>query len=78
LSRENPGRGGGAVGTDCSLEQLEFQGLGSRRVEAGFDAGRATSDGGVLLLREAAQRTGLLRDFAECLRDYRNPERSRQ
>jgi hypothetical protein len=43
-------------------------------VEAGFDAGRATSDGGVLLLREAAQRTGLLRDFAECLRDYRNPD----
>jgi Transposase DDE domain group 1 len=61
------------VGTDCSSEQLEFQGLGSRRVVAGFDAGRATSDGGVLLLREVVQQTGLLRDFAGCFRDYRNP-----
>jgi hypothetical protein len=54
--------------------QLEFQGVGSRQVVAGFDAGRATSDGGVLLLREAAQRTGLLGAFARCFRDYRNPD----
>ena len=59
--------------TDCSSEQLEFQGLGSRRVVAGFDAGRVTSDGGVLLLREVSRRTGLLRHFAGCFRDYRNP-----
>jgi hypothetical protein len=62
------------VETDCREAQLEFQGLGSRQVVAGFDAGRATSDGGVLLLREAARRTDLLRDFAKCFRDYRNPE----
>jgi DDE family transposase len=61
------------VETDCRSEQLEFQGLGSRRVVAGFDAGRATSDGGVLLLREVAGQSGLLRDFAGCFRDYRDP-----
>jgi Transposase DDE domain group 1 len=62
------------VETDCMEAQLEFQGVGSRQVVAGFDAGRATSDGGVLLLREAAQRTGLLGAFARCFRDYRNPD----
>jgi Transposase DDE domain group 1 len=62
------------VETDCREAQLEFQGVGSRQVVAGFDAGRATSDGGVLLLREAAQRTGLLGAFARCFRDYRNPD----
>jgi hypothetical protein len=62
------------VETDCREAQLEFQGVGSRQIVAGFDAGRATSDGGVLLLREAAQRTGLLGAFARCFRDYRNPD----
>jgi len=62
------------VETDCREAQREFQGVGSRQIVAGFDAGRATSDGGVLLLREAAQRTGLLGAFARCFRDYRNPD----
>lgn len=57
--------------TDCTTEQLEFQGLGRRRVVAGFDAGRATSDGGVVLLREVAERSGVLRDFARCFHDHR-------
>ncbi|MGH7802979.1 MAG: IS1380 family transposase [Candidatus Binatia bacterium] len=60
---------------DCTSEQIEFQGLGRRKVVAGFDAGRATSDGGVMLLREVAERSGLLRDFAACFRDHRDPTR---
>jgi hypothetical protein len=60
--------------TDCSANQLEFQGFGGRRVEAAFDGGRQTSDAGLLLLREIAERTGLLRRFAACFRDYRRPE----
>jgi hypothetical protein len=43
-------------------------------VVARFDGGRITSDGGVLLLREAAERTGLLRQFAQCFTDHRDPE----
>lgn len=58
--------------TDCSAEQLEFQGLGGRRVEAAFDAGRTSSDGGVLLLREYTERTGLLRQLAACFTDHRS------
>ena len=59
--------------TDCTAEQLSFQGIGGRQVVAAFDAGRITSDAGVLLLREVAERTGVLRRFAQCFRDYRDP-----
>jgi hypothetical protein len=62
------------VRTDCSADQLEFQGFGGRRVEAGFDGGRQTSDAGLLLLREVAERTGLLRRFAGCFTDHRRQD----
>jgi hypothetical protein len=66
-----------AVRTDCTSEQLEFQGLGRRRVVARFDAGRASSDGGgTLLLREVAERTGWLRRLAACFRDGRDRART--
>lgn len=44
-------------------------------MEAAFDAGRVTSDGGLLLLRELVKRTGLLRQFAGCFTDNRDPGR---
>ncbi|MCK9988955.1 MAG: hypothetical protein AzoDbin1_05427 [Azoarcus sp.] len=62
--------------TDCTSNQLEFQGLGRRRVVGCFDAGRTSSDaGGTLLLREVAQRTGWLQRFAACFRDGRDRAR---
>jgi hypothetical protein len=63
------------VETECNAGQLVFAGLGRRSVEGAFDAGRTTSDAGVLLLREVAERSGLLRRFASCFRDLRDPER---
>ena len=60
--------------TDCTAGQLEFQGFGRREVVGAFDGGRQTSDGGVLLLREVAERTGLIRRFAACFTDHRKPE----
>jgi hypothetical protein len=63
------------VQTDCREAQLVFQGLGGRQVVGQFDAGRITSDAGVLLLREVAERSGLLRDFAACFTDHREPAR---
>lgn len=60
--------------TDCSAGQLEFLGFFGRRIEAAFDGGRQTSDAGLLLLREVAERTGLLRRFAACFTDYRRPD----
>lgn len=61
--------------TECSRNQLAFQDFGSRRVEAAFDGGRQTSDAGLLLLREVAERTGLLRRFAEGFTDHRRADR---
>jgi len=40
-----------------------------------FDGGRITTDGGGLLLREAERVTGIIRRFADCFTDYRDPER---
>ncbi len=58
---------------ECNVEQLSFQGVGKRQIVARFDGGQLSSDGGGLLLREVERRTGLLRQFAACFRDYRNP-----
>ena len=60
--------------TECRTDQLIFQGFGGRQVVAAFDGGRLSSDGGVLLLREVAERTGMLRRFASCFVDHRNPD----
>ncbi len=58
--------------TECKAEQLEFQGFGRRQGVASFDGGRISSDGGLLLLREVAQHSGLLKRFARCFADYRD------
>lgn len=59
--------------TECRAEQLEFQPLKARKVIARFDGGEITSDGGLLLLREAAHRTRLLERFCACFVDHRSP-----
>lgn len=41
---------------------------------AAFNGGRMSQDGGLLLLREVAEGTGLIRRFAACFRDYRRAE----
>src|SRR6266540_1553992 len=65
--------GGGVEQTECNGAQLSFQALGRREVVAKFDGGQLSSDGGGLLLRETERRVGIIKQFAECFRDYRNP-----
>ena len=60
--------------TACNGIQLEFQGLGRRKVEVGFDGGHISSDGGVLLLREVDARLGITERLARCFCDYRREE----
>jgi hypothetical protein len=60
--------------SECNGDQLSFQGVGKRQIVARFDGGQLSSDGGGLLLLEVERRTGLLREFAKCFRDYRNPK----
>lgn len=61
--------------TECNVREFDFQGLGSRAVTARFDGGAVTSDAGGLLLREVEAKTGILRRFAACFTDHRDPKR---
>jgi len=61
--------------TECNTREFDFQALGSRAVTARFDGGAITSDAGGLLLREVEAKTGMLRRFAACFTDHRDPER---
>jgi len=60
--------------TECNAIQLEFQGLGSRKVQASFDGGHVSSDGGALLLRDTDTCLDITRRFAACFTDHRDPE----
>lgn len=59
--------------TDCNLSQVEFEGFGSRKLVASFDAEHITSDGGVVLLHKVDMKFGLVRRLAKCFVDHRTP-----
>jgi len=61
--------------TECIQEAFGFTGHFSRRVEASFTAGRVSSDGGALLLREVDRRIGLIDRLAACFTDRRSRRR---
>jgi len=58
----------------ATTNKLELEHLGSRRVELDFSAGRVSSDGGGILLREVDKRVRLTERLAKCFTDYRNPK----
>ena len=60
--------------TECNQFVFGFHPQKRREIRAQFDGGAITSDGGGLLLREVEKRVGILRQFAACFTDYRNPE----
>ena len=57
--------------TDCIQERLPFPRCKGRRVEASFSGGDITSNGGVLLLRQADRALGLTERVAQALIDPR-------
>ena len=57
--------------TKCYQRSFEFPRVNRRIVEARFDGGDSTSDGGVLLLRQADRLTGLSDSIARALSDPR-------
>ena len=61
--------------TECRGGSLAFQAVAGRAVQARFDGGALTSDGGAVLLREVDRVTGILGQFTSCFRDYRDPAR---
>jgi len=60
--------------TECNQRSFEFHALGRRKVVGRFDGGQITSDAGGLLLREAERITGIIRQFAACFTDHRDPD----
>src|SRR5271155_3735686 len=62
------------MSTECNQFVFGFHPQKRREIRAQFDGGAMTSDGGGLLLREVEKRVGILRQFAACFTDYRNPD----
>jgi Transposase DDE domain group 1 len=64
-----------ATGTVCNRELFEFPAVKRRQVSAAFTGGEVSSDGGILLLRQADRKRGLSQALAQVLPDPRDPER---
>lgn len=60
--------------TECTRSSVTFEPHFSRELVTGFTGGDISSDAGALLLRQVEQRTGIVRRFASCFEDRRNPE----
>jgi len=60
------------MNTQCNIDKLHFQGLGTKKVIADFNGGTITSDAGALLLREIDSANNFIENFASCFIDYRN------
>src|SRR5271163_3014020 len=59
--------------TDCSAKRFEFEAVERKAVVAGFDGGAITSNAGALLLGQLDHGLGLIRRFAGCFTDRRDP-----
>jgi DDE family transposase len=59
--------------TECRNERLEFQACRARQLVAEFNGGTITSDGGVLLLKEVEAKRKIIKQFAACFTDHRDP-----
>jgi len=63
--------------TECTPISLSFPRVKRRQVEAEFSGGAITSDAGVLLVREADRRLGLLEAVSAVIPDPRDPRHVR-
>jgi len=59
--------------TECSQSSFHFATEYRREAVARFDGGTITSEAGALLLHQTEEKSGILRRFAGCFRDYRDP-----
>jgi len=58
---------------DCTKRLLLFKGLSNKKIEADFNGGEVSSDGGLLFLREVENQIGLISKMTDSLRDRRHP-----
>ena len=60
--------------SDCNAELFHFPSFDRRKIEGSFSGGDVSSDGGVMLLRQADRRLGLCRALSEVIIDPRDAE----
>ena len=60
--------------TNCTPRSIEFPTVKRRVVEANFNGGHISSNGGAMLLREADKQLGLLSASSHCIKDTRDPD----
>ncbi len=60
--------------SNCTQAAFDFPPVKRRRVQAQFSGGEVTSDGGVMLLRQADQLTGLMEAIDRVIPDPRDPD----
>lgn len=58
----------------CTADSMSFGRLGRKVIEANFEGGAISSDGGLMLLRQVDQRLGLSTAVAAALHDPRHPD----
>ena len=61
--------------TDATILPFTFPAVRGKKLAAAFDGGRLSSDGGVLLLAQAARRLGIAAKLAAVIPDHRDPAR---
>jgi hypothetical protein len=59
--------------TECTPKRFEFEAVARRAVVACFDGGDITSNAGALVLGQVDRGLGLMRRFAACFTDRRDP-----
>lgn len=59
--------------TQCIQQTFDFQCLDRRKVQADFNGGDLSPDGGVLLIREIDHQLGLTEQLSNCFTDFRDP-----
>ena len=59
---------------NCTTPEFTFPSFDRRKIEANFAGGDVSSDGGIVLLREADRRLGLIAALDAVLADPRNPD----
>ena len=60
--------------TECNTKPIEFSSLKRKKIQADFDGGKLTSDGGAVLLREVDRSLGLIDALNACIPDPRNQD----
>ena len=60
--------------TQSAPDALQFGRIGRKRIEANFNGGELSSDGGLLLLKAVDERVGLTRAAAAAVKDRRDPD----